>query len=710
MLACAGSAQAQIPASLTGGCTPRTPQAGYSFDLCTDGNTPVHGRTPNVGGIAGVRVPAKYDGFDGLPAKASDATSVPGADTDGMITLDVDISKPTLPAPPGGYPMIVMMHGCCAGDKFAWQSGDFGSGERWHYNNAWFAARGYVVVNYTSRGFRNQSGGGGSTGETELDSRLFEINDYQYLAGLIADEPLFNVDPQKVIPTGGSYGGGFSWLALTDPKWSSPGGKSMKLAATAPRYGWTDIVYSLIPTGHHSQYPDDLPAFDGSDSTSPFGIPKQTINNILYGTGQFGATFTADVGESFVCLGSPEPFETAPACQNPIQNILPGFISDRSAYYQNQWFARIASDPSYRIPIFNAATFTDPLFPPVENLRMSNRIQSIVPGYPIKQYFGDYQHFVQNKAKEWGDLCGADHHVCTIADYPGGDVDAQPSGLYRTGVTTRLNDFIDHFAQPPGNAAEPQPQYDVTAAAQICPQNASAEFPANEPGLTFTAGSFFQIAPHRLRVDVTGTQTTVNNAEPNPHASGADPVTNLFVNGARCPFTNQPAGPGVAVYDSPALATRATMFGATKVTVDYQASTATGVQLNARLYDLFPDGTQVMVDRGPYRVERATGPATFELHGNGWRFEPGHKIRIELAQDDAGYLKASEVPSTIEISGVKLRIPVREPQPPVREDYKNAAQFCAADHEFLGEEKFREKYGTNRNGANAHGKCVSGNN
>src|SRR6187200_121101 len=183
MLACAGSAQAQIPANLTGSCTPRTPQAGYSFELCTDGNTPVFGRTANVGGIAGVRVPAKYDGFDGLPAKASDATSVPGADADGMITLDVDISKPTLPAPPGGYPMVVFMHGCCAGDKFAWQSGDFGTGERWHYNNAWFAARGYVVVNYTSRGFRNQAGGGGSTGETELDSRLFEINDYQYLAG-----------------------------------------------------------------------------------------------------------------------------------------------------------------------------------------------------------------------------------------------------------------------------------------------------------------------------------------------------------------------------------------------------------------------------------------------------------------------------------------------------------------------------------------------
>ena len=709
MLACSATAYAQIPASLKA-CQERTAAPGYTYEICSDGNTPTFGRTANNGGVSGVRVPAKYDGFEALPAKSGDAALVPGADAQGFITLDVDISRPTVPAPPGGYPMVVFMHGCCAGDKFAWQSGDLGTGERWHYNNAWFASRGYVVVNYTSRGFRNQAGGGGSTGETELDSRLYEINDYQYLAGLIADDSFFNVNPNKVVPTGGSYGGGFAWLALTDPKWQSPGGKAMKLAATAPRYGWTDIVYSLIPTGHHSQYPDDLPAFDGSDSTDPFGIPKQTINNILYGTGQFGATFTPDVGEAFVCLGSPEPFETAPACQNPIENILPEFINDRSAYYQNQWFARIAADPSYRIPIFSASTFTDPLFTPVEALRMSNRIQSIVPGYPIKQYFGDYQHFVQNKPREWGDLCGADHHVCTLADYPGGELNAQPTNLYRTGVTTRLNDFIDHFAQPPGNASEAQPQYDVTAAAQICPQNASAEFPANEPGVTVTAGNFFQIAPHRLRVDVTGTQTTVNNAEPNPHAGGADPVTNLFINGGRCPFTTAPAGPGVAVYDSPALASRATMFGATKVTVDYQASTATGVQLNARLYDLFPDGTQVLVDRGPYRVERAAGPATFELHGNGWRFEPGHKIRIELAQDDAGFLKASEVASTITISGVKLRIPVREPQPPVREDYKNAAQFCAADREFLGEEKFREKYGTNRNGANAHGKCVSSNN
>jgi dipeptidyl aminopeptidase/acylaminoacyl peptidase len=43
---------------------------------------------------------------------------------------------------------------------------------------------------------------------------------------------------------------------------------------------------------------------------------------------------------------------------------------------------------------------------------------------------------------------------------------------------------------------------------------------------------------------------------------------------------------------------------------------------------------------------------------------------------------------------------------PRREDYKNAAQFCNAERDFLGEAAFRQKYG---GGANAHGRCVSAN-
>jgi TolB protein len=43
---------------------------------------------------------------------------------------------------------------------------------------------------------------------------------------------------------------------------------------------------------------------------------------------------------------------------------------------------------------------------------------------------------------------------------------------------------------------------------------------------------------------------------------------------------------------------------------------------------------------------------------------------------------------------------------PKRSDYKNAAQFCKAEREFLGDAAFTKKYGS---GANAYGKCVSGN-
>jgi Tol biopolymer transport system component len=42
---------------------------------------------------------------------------------------------------------------------------------------------------------------------------------------------------------------------------------------------------------------------------------------------------------------------------------------------------------------------------------------------------------------------------------------------------------------------------------------------------------------------------------------------------------------------------------------------------------------------------------------------------------------------------------------PKRSDFKNAAKFCKAEREFLGDSAFRQKYG---GGANAYGKCVSG--
>jgi len=203
------------------------------YFFCDDGVPNAGGLFPNTTGASAVTVPAKYggDGYTGLPPSAGAPTD-PGADATGNVALDVDISYPNPVNFTGTRPLLVFMHGCCSGSKTSWEnqgtagqrfearSGDT-SAETWHYNNAWFASRGYVVINYTARGFVNGQNQG-STGQTQLDSRRYEINDFQDLSCQVtqlfnADVSLPDVDPTKVVATGGSYGGAFSWLALTDP-------------------------------------------------------------------------------------------------------------------------------------------------------------------------------------------------------------------------------------------------------------------------------------------------------------------------------------------------------------------------------------------------------------------------------------------------------------------------------------------------------------
>jgi X-Pro dipeptidyl-peptidase-like protein len=700
-------AAAEIPASLynPSNCSRIAPATGYAVHKCDDGVPAFGGTTPNPTGAKAVTVPAKYGGnhYTGLPGKAPAAGAVPGADSNGNVALDVDLTLPTVAPPKGGYPMLVFMHGCCSGNKTSWEATTFdgadAGGEKWHYSNAWYAARGYVVLNYTARGFVDGSEHG-STGQTELDSRSFEINDYQHLAcQAFGAASKFNqvtgrnvrINPKRLVTTGGSYGGGFSWLALTDPKWTCTGGTGagqtpMSLAATAPKYGWTDLLYSLVPTGTHLQEPGSLPAFNGCDSgplkldgspcpspVTPVGIPKKSIVAALYASGKTGippgsnhTTFPPKIDDAFTCLEGSYPPESNPACGTTLQTLLPEFLRERSAYYQNDFFQNIASDPSYRIPVFNAATFTDPLFPGSEDRTMLNRLRSVVPNYPIRVFHGDYQHFTQNKATEWADICrsgtGPRHPCAGPADYPNGRYNRYSPNLVRTGVTTRLNRFIDHYAKPSGNPNQPTPPFNVTAELQICPQNAGAR-PVGEPGPTFTASTFEQLAPNTLNLNLADTQVTTSSVGTNPHAANSDPVANLAGNGGKCPVETQPAGSGVAVYTSDPITTGATMIGATKVTAQFSASAgASGLELNARLYDVFPNGQAVMVDRGPRRVtdaEAESGSVIFELHGNGWRFAQGHQIRIELAQDDDPFLKASTVPSSLTLAGVALAIPIR---------------------------------------------------
>lgn len=104
------------------------------------------------------------------------------------------------------------------------------------------------------------------------------------------------------------------------------------------------------------------------------------------------------------------------------------------------------------------------------------------------------------------------------------------------------------------------------------------------------------------------------------------------------------------------------MIGQTRVTTTVEG-TGSDVQLNARLYDVFPNGTQVLVDRGVHKLTEPSGTIVFDLHGNAWRFREGHRIRVELTQSDDPYVRRSSTPSTLILSGVELAVPIREIEP-----------------------------------------------
>ena len=255
-------------------------------------------------------------------------------------------------------------------------------------------------------------------------------------------------------------------------------------------------------------------------------------------------------------------------------------------------------------------------------------------------------------------MCGDDRHVCRFADYPGGDLNAAPAGRHLVGVTSRLNAFLDHFVKPQGNPAQARPAFDVTGSLQICPQNADAAHPADEPGDRISAPTFDQLAPNVLTITGQGIQATANAAA-DTHALNSDPVGNSVSNGGRCPTQTVPPGAAVAIYDSQELPSDFTMLGQSRVQVTHTGA-GQGPQLNARMYDVLTHGTQVLMDRGVHRLTDLNATTTLPLHGAGWRFPKGHRIRIELTQNDAPFVRASNQPSSLLISAVRVEIPVRE--------------------------------------------------
>src|SRR5438067_1818162 len=153
--------------------------------------------TAPAGGVAYTVCTGRVASFDGTP-------------------LDTDL---TLPASTRGpLPLMVMLHGWGLSKTDFEASALAGNGTNtWHWNNVWFAAHGYAVLNYTARGFHRSCGQDPATGYsyasdpacagrpswTHLADRRWEIHDTQYLTRLLVDARV--ADPSRLAVTGDCY-------------------------------------------------------------------------------------------------------------------------------------------------------------------------------------------------------------------------------------------------------------------------------------------------------------------------------------------------------------------------------------------------------------------------------------------------------------------------------------------------------------------------
>jgi fermentation-respiration switch protein FrsA (DUF1100 family) len=543
------------------------------------------------------------------------------------VPLDADVTLPATGT--GPFPTIVMLHGW-GGSKtdFETTTAAGNSTETYHYNNIFYAQRGYAVLNYTARGFGHSCGGGPTAihtgacvnGYIHLADTRYEAHDTQYLLGLLADEGI--TKPGAIGVTGISYGGGQS-LELAYLKnrvrtvsgslvsWTSPKGTPLSITAAYPRWEWSDLVDALLPNG---RFLDTNPATNGL-SRDPIGVEIQSYVTGLFASGAASGYYCGDAPATPCTDASANlPFEFAQVSRGEPIDATDQAIAD-DIYTNHDAFSLPlpAGGPS---PLLLENGWTDDLFPPSQALRVYNQLR---PKYPVTLQFGDLGHSRgSNKA--------------TVND-----------AFQNQGAT-----FFDAYLRKQGKPPAPG---SVEAFTQTCPATtpdggpyAASSWPALHPiSLTFGSGA-------------AQTVTATGDAQDGPQF---DPIAQLDPAGTSdaCKTITPGSSAGTAVYT---LASHGfTLLGLPTVTATIRTTGLYG-ELDSRLYDVLPGGAERLVSRGTYRLlDNQTGQVTFQLHGNGYYFAPGDTVKLELRGNDADYYRPSnDAAFTVQVSNVTVSLPL----------------------------------------------------
>jgi pimeloyl-ACP methyl ester carboxylesterase len=567
----------------------------------------------------GARVPS----FDGVP-------------------LDVDVTLPETGS--GPFPTIVMLHGF-GGSKTDFESttpegpapdAAGGGSEIYHYNNDFYARRGYLVLNFTARGFGGSCGGGPAgdhsgpcgAGYIRLDDTRYEARDTQYLLGLLADEGL--VRPHGIGVTGISYGGGLSMeLAFLRDEvrlpngrlvpWRSPKGRRMSVAAAYPRWPWSDLVSALIPNGRFL----DTAVSPFEQSVKPFGVPISSYLDGLYLSGVLNGYYCGGAPASTPCTDAQANvtqdkayIDAGPPLSAAATKALKGIYLYNGGYPVR--FARGAPTPA---PLLIQSGWTDELFPPEQALRVYRYLRSRNRRAQVALQLGDLGH---------------------------------SRGSNKPGLNHLFNDqaarfFAAHLLG--ARKGRPAPGW-VTAFTTTCPLT-------TPDGGPFRARNWGALHPGAFRFGSAARQEFTSAGGDLAVANAFDPI---FGTSDACKTIPVEREQDTALY-SRRVKRGFTMIGLPTVTATVGTSGQFG-QIDARLWDVSPEGTQLLVSRGVYALGTGqSGRIAFQLHGNGYRFAPGHTVELQLLGRDAPYYQAGNVPFAVRTSRLSVSLPTRQRHP-----------------------------------------------
>jgi dienelactone hydrolase len=586
--------------------------------------------------------------------------------------LDVDLSLPTNGG--GSHPLIVMLHGF-GNNKREWESlDDTGDGaDKWHWNSHWFATHGYYVLAYTARGFRDDEPPAAYEPPTPADptgsvdapngtihvkSRDYEIRDTQWLAALVA-ATFPDVDPSQVAVTGGSYGGGESWMQASQATWDFPHSQDaslpvLQLQVAVPKYPWTDLAYSLAPNGHgggpsradiyeSSQTMPENNTGGGTPATgNPLGVPKASYIAGLFALGTAEGVF--DEGSDFPptendpenipawnarITGAGDPYVDG----DPVlQQAAIGLTELRSSYYQDEgWNAQLAGR---EVAVYSVQGWTDDLFEAVESFRQFKYLKRLDPRWPVDVEVADIGHSrAQNKPETWR----------RINVHAWGFLQSQINGSHRIQSTVRSQNTV--CDADPGQAGS------------------SSEVTGSTPE---------DLSNGTLTIAYGGGDHTLTNplGAADPNGPATDPVVggDIIEPGQPCRTSTEPVPVGAGYTGTSEPLGRHTEYvGLGEVDVDYTLDPpAVQAQLDARVWDVPPSGPAFLITRGTYRLDtlngydKPAGTLRLPLWGNDWQLPPGHKIRLDLTQVDAFTLRANNLPSSITYGTPRLVLPTRE--------------------------------------------------